>query len=169
MQQTGIQHVDFTPFTCIDVNHPPVHLNEQQRHTAKQLHHSIQTHGFLFLRNIGMSSAEMQQALQCARQLFDKPLSYKLSTMKIMDLHSNCGYIAEGREVLNPQRTGELKEVKHHCHSTQITVYIHLYIYLQQFELLLTAACNLFISPISRFRTRAGVPREEPPRICAEL
>lgn len=124
MHEAPIQHVDFAPFSSLDVEQRPIQLNEQQRSVAQQLDHSIRTHGFLFLDNIGLSCSEMRHALHSAKQLFDKPLSHKLSAMKIMHTASNCGYIPQGDEILNRRRRGELKEVKH-CHLSPITVHIY--------------------------------------------
>ncbi|PXF47656.1 2-oxoglutarate-Fe(II) type oxidoreductase [Gracilariopsis chorda] len=113
MHEAPIQHVDFAPFSSLDVEQRPIQLNEQQRSVAQQLDHSIRTHGFLFLDNIGLSCSEMRHALHSAKQLFDKPLSHKLSAMKIMHTASNCGYIPQGDEILNRRRRGELKEAYH--------------------------------------------------------
>ena len=93
--------VDFAPFTSHDAS--------KQQLVAQQIHDANCTHGFVCLRNSGISKSKISTAFASSRDLFAQSPAQKES-LKPIDPMSNTGYVGYGVEALNSSRRTDLKE-----------------------------------------------------------
>lgn len=76
---------------------------------AEQLYQACQSVGFFYCRNLGISPPLIQQAFAQSQLFFDLPQTVK-DVVAWSHGESNRGYVGLGRESLNPQQPGDLKE-----------------------------------------------------------
>ena len=98
--------VDFSSYHQCEDN-----PSEEQIQTAKELDEANRKHGFVCLRNSGLSRTALEAAFQSAKALFDLDDDVKLDSLKQLDPLSNTGYSGFGKEALNRNRLPDLKEV----------------------------------------------------------
>ena len=70
---------------------------------------TIKKHGFVYLRNYGISKDLIEKLFQYNKEFFDKPLEYK-QTLKRSFPKTLCGYDALFEEKSNSDKLGDLKE-----------------------------------------------------------
>ncbi len=81
----------------------------EKRKVALQMRQASETIGFFMLKNIGIPSSEVKQALQTAKRFFSLPAQVK-QDLAWQSAQSNRGYIAVRRETLDPTQKADLKE-----------------------------------------------------------
>jgi isopenicillin N synthase-like dioxygenase len=101
--------VDFTPFVEQEVQQQDG-PTEAQLQAAKALDEACRSHGFVCLRNTGISKEVLQRAFDASKSLFQGTKEAK-SKLKPLDPVSNTGYNGFGSEALNRRRGADLKEV----------------------------------------------------------
>jgi isopenicillin N synthase-like dioxygenase len=99
--------VDFTAFVEAEVQ--PDGPTEAQIQTAKALDEACRSHGFVCLRNTGISKEAVQRTFDASKTLFQGTDKAK-SKLKQLDFVSNTGYIGFGVESLNRRRGADMKE-----------------------------------------------------------
>jgi isopenicillin N synthase-like dioxygenase len=81
-------------------------FNQQQ--IANQMYQAFQQFGFIYLKNFGLSSEQVDHIFEQMHQFFDLPEDTKKKVMRSPE--TNCGYVPMTAERLNPDRPGDLKE-----------------------------------------------------------
>lgn len=92
--------VDFQSFTQGD--------NTAQQAIAQQIYQACYNFGFVYLKNHGISQAQIDSVLAQSQCFFNLPLEIK-NQIRRSPL-TNCGYVPLQSEHLNPHRPGDLKE-----------------------------------------------------------
>lgn len=106
-----IDTVDLSPFLEAADPLTPETLTPEQRNTAQLIDKSFREHGFLFLKNFGLSDEDLRHAFALSKELFDLPLEHKMSRLKQIEQPANIGYVPYRLESLNRRRAADLKEV----------------------------------------------------------
>jgi isopenicillin N synthase-like dioxygenase len=96
--------VDFTSFSSSNDA-----TQEQRTITAQEIDEANRTHGFVCLRNSGISKSKLQAAFDASQELFSQSATQK-EKLKPIDPLSNTGYVGYGGEALNRSRRTDLKE-----------------------------------------------------------
>jgi len=102
--------VDFAAFS-----HDGQGLTEQQqtqlqKEVAQQIDEACRGHGFLCLRNTGISRDTLRRAFAVSKDLFALDSDAK-AQLKKLDPSTNTGFSGLGNEALNARRRPDLKEV----------------------------------------------------------
>ena len=85
---------------------------EQKLETAQEMIKAFSNSGFIYLSNHGVSKATISQNFAASKQLFDKPLQYKLD-LEWESAESNRGYVPQGREKLTElDKHGRFDEIE---------------------------------------------------------
>ncbi len=77
----------------------------------KALHKALSAHGFVAVRNAGVSAELRESAFASARTYFDKPLAAKLQDI-YTDTNANFGYQAMRSEALDPGQAPDEADLK---------------------------------------------------------
>jgi isopenicillin N synthase-like dioxygenase len=99
-EATQIPIIDFEPFIQGNA--------EAKRAVADQIYQACHEFGFMYLKNHGISEAELAQLFTQIQLFFDLPAAVKDQVRR--SPHTNCGYVGIQAERLNPNRPGDLKE-----------------------------------------------------------
>ncbi len=95
--------VDFSSFSSLNKD------KTKQLQTAKEIDAANRHHGFVCLRNSGISKQKVQDAFDASKELFQLDGAAK-EQMKQIDPLTNTGYVGYGGEALNRKRRTDLKE-----------------------------------------------------------
>jgi isopenicillin N synthase-like dioxygenase len=93
--------IDFAPFINGEV--------ATRQAVACQIYQAFHEIGFMYLKNLGISSTLIDQLFAQAKQFFDLPLTVK-NQLAWSNEFSNRGYVGVERERLSPDKPGDLKE-----------------------------------------------------------
>lgn len=96
--------VDFSSFRSVSKD-----ATEEKKQVAAAVDDACRKHGFLCLRNTGISRQTLENAFQASKALFESDPEAK-SKLKQLDPTSNIGYMGFAGEALNRQRGADLKE-----------------------------------------------------------
>lgn len=96
--------VDFDSFSSSG-DHDPI----KQLKTATEIDKANRQHGFVCLRNSGLSKQKVQSAFNASEKLFNLDIATK-QKLKQIDPLTNTGYVGYGVEALNRNRRTDLKE-----------------------------------------------------------
>jgi isopenicillin N synthase-like dioxygenase len=83
---------------------------DEQLNTAKQIDEANKKHGFVCLRNSGITKSTLNAAFKSTQELFRLDDKIKNEQLKQIDPASNTGYAGFGMEALNQNRSPDLKE-----------------------------------------------------------
>ena len=117
-EQFKIPIVDFSSFLSSTIDSadapspppsPPTLCTAQQK-TAGEIDTANRQHGFVCLRNTGISKSILDSTFSATQSLFDLNDNMKNTTLKQIDPLSNTGYAGYGVEALNRRRRPDLKE-----------------------------------------------------------
>lgn len=84
-------------------------LQARDPQTVEQIDRACREVGCLYLTHFGMDDRLIQQTFAEAGRLFQLPAAVK-AQLAWTDAHSNQGYVGLGREQLDPNQPGDLKE-----------------------------------------------------------
>ena len=84
-------------------------ISQNRVRAQSQINQRNRTHGFVCLRNSGISKSKLQAAFDASQKLFSQSTTQK-EKLKPIDPLSNTGYIGYGGEALNRSRKTDLKE-----------------------------------------------------------
>ena len=114
--------VDFSSFLALvqgSDGHKPNNNDESestktmsvaQLNTVKEIDAANRKHGFVCLRNSGISRSTLNSTFQSTQELFHLGHDMKNNSLKQIDPKSNTGYSGFGKESLNINRKPDLKE-----------------------------------------------------------
>lgn len=103
-----IDFASFPPGTLLDGGGP----SAAQRATAAEIDRVCRVHGFVKLRNTGVSEAHTGAAFDAAKALFSLSAEHKRTRLASVDKNAgtNRGYFAPDTEALNAARANDVKE-----------------------------------------------------------
>lgn len=93
--------IDFAPFLTSDAG--------SRQAVAHQIAQACKEIGFMYLKNLGISSSLIEQLFSESKQFFALPFAIK-NQLSWSDEFSNRGYVSLERECLDPNKPGDLKE-----------------------------------------------------------
>ena len=104
--------IDFAAFPVGAAALPASGPTAAQRATAAEIDRVCRVHGFLKLRNTGVSEAHTAAAFDVARELFALPAAHKAAQLAHHDkaAGTNRGYFPPDTEALNSARANDVKE-----------------------------------------------------------
>ncbi len=76
---------------------------------SKELHNALLAHGFVAVRNCGINTKQITEALHSARQFFAQPMAIK-NAARYKDTQENFGYQPLHSEALDPSQSADVKE-----------------------------------------------------------
>lgn len=85
-------------------------ISSAQKKTAKEINDANQIHGFVCLRNSGISHEAIDAAFKSSIELFQVEAETKDQAFKKLDPVTNTGYSGFAKESLNRKRRPDLKE-----------------------------------------------------------
>ncbi|KAF3884449.1 MULTISPECIES: isopenicillin N synthase family dioxygenase [Nostocales] len=97
----NIPVIDFSLFTSDDAR--------ARQSVVEQIYVACHEIGFMYLQNCSISQDLIEQVFIQSKDFFNLPLSVK-QQFAWSDEFSNCGYVGVGRERLDPNKPGDLKE-----------------------------------------------------------
>ena len=100
---------DVTDLSIIDFRAFAQGSRSTREAIAEQVGQACRDVGFFYCRNLGISSTLVQQTFVQSQLFFDLPQTAKNQVAWSSEA-SNRGYVGLGRESLNPDRPGDLKE-----------------------------------------------------------
>ncbi|KAL9957583.1 hypothetical protein ACROYT_G034502 [Oculina patagonica] len=92
----------------------PSHDEESVKMLADKIHTAFSTIGFVYLKNHGISEAEISEVRKAGDGFFNLPTAVKTQFTRPSD-GKNFGWVSLERESLNPSRPGDLKEAFNVC------------------------------------------------------
>jgi len=99
--QLPVPIIDFSAFTGGDTN--------RQAETAAEISRACREIGFFYLKNHGVDSALLEEMFGASAEFFDQPQDIK-QDVAWQSAEENLGYVAIGRESLDPSQPGDFKE-----------------------------------------------------------
>jgi isopenicillin N synthase-like dioxygenase len=93
--------IDFAPFLQGD--------DRDRKAVAEQIYQACHKIGFMYLKNPGISPELIEQIFEQSQRFFNLPWEHKNNIAWSNEL-SNRGYVGLGREHLDPDKPGDLKE-----------------------------------------------------------
>ncbi|KAK6169473.1 hypothetical protein SNE40_020522 [Patella caerulea] len=104
---TTIPVIDFQHYG-LQVENTQTVTDEDLKQLGEEIHEAFRTIGFCYIKNHGIPQEMIDKAFKISKDFFDLPVDTKTKVKRSVD--SNNGWVSPGRESLNPDRPGDLKE-----------------------------------------------------------